>query len=363
MSRCAYLLLVAISVTQVFGECKVCGSVSNVDQSKSFCRNLCAPDPIKCELETGDTACIWDTTKPKEARCVESIFRRRLCYFQDLEKDAGTGRQCPYVRQCAKNRFYCNKCVRCNKGTHKGIAEDDDRWESECYLAQKVNPKTGKASGRCIFNYREDDELKMDNCMAAPIPPQACVPGTPGIDMLYILEDICEDSEYCEECKECAGDEDFDGCDGCEDYEDCTDCEGVTWLEAQELCREMFNADLATIIYDEDLQNALEYIGFGASLWTGMRSTDPDYDFSPVDGTECPVYHHGQSCRGCTDRSLWQNGNYLQIKEGGSHCVRLVPEDGTITNDVDCDQKLKAVLCNCQDTASGTYIPPYPYNT
>eukprot|EP01083_Nonionella_stella_P065974 173329_1 len=324
MSRCLCLLLVVISVTQVFGGCEVCGSQGTEDQKASFCVNACFPDKEECELEKGEPSCWWDSKKPKSSRCVKELGSDELCYFQDLESAATVGNQCVANSKCARGRGYCQQCKVCTKGIHKITGRT--KALTSCYLA----PTGTDGAIGCVFDYSDNVMMKrkVDYCMKPSSFKKVCKPFD-DIDVKFIYVEASE---------------------------------GVTWREAQAICRDDYGADLGTIIEEAALQEALQEVGFGASPWIGMRSTDPDLDFSPVDCTECPVFHHGHSCRGCTEKDLWQNG--LPIKEGGSHCVRLVQEDATITNDVDCDELLYAVLCNCEDTASSdcTETPPYPYN-
>eukprot|EP01083_Nonionella_stella_P060817 158614_1 len=321
-----YLLLVAITVHEVFAVCNVCGASNSNQQTKNFCQNMCFPDSNDCEFDSDGIKgiprpCTWDKRKPKANRCVSTSDTSKPCYYSALPEDAKTDHKCDPESDCDISREECHKCLPCVHEEDRKTVED-----TKCYLAI-FGSATDDTKWKCVFNYQEKGEIKVDYCKKKPTPKTKCDPGVPGNWMEYIYILVLE---------------------------------GITWFEALELCL-LRDAYLATILYESDIEDALRYIGAGPSPWIGMRSTDPSLLFSPVDDTECPVYHHGSPCLGCTERSLWTDTRPIRWTDDGSMCVRLSPDEGTINNDVDCDDKLYAVLCNCDNTASlpHTYTPPF----
>ena len=136
----------------------------------------------------------------------------------------------------------------------------------------------------------------------------------------------------------------------------------LTWEDGQNYCRNQLNSDLATIVNEVDLNDALPFIG-DETAYIGLRSTHAAGFFEFVDGTECPTEHNGRYSGVCADGSIWEEGHPRKCTDGGQMCVNLSGENGKINNDIHCDAGIKCILCNCENSANGPWTKPFskPY--
>eukprot|EP01083_Nonionella_stella_P077633 212085_1 len=130
----------------------------------------------------------------------------------------------------------------------------------------------------------------------------------------------------------------------CPDYQYVDDLPEMTREEAQTYCQLEFNSDLASFTGAADLDECIcDVIGEGSTPWVQLKGVH-GVGFSFPDGTVCP----GSIPPFCVDGDLWCGGRPLGCKEG-SVCVRVTARSDTcsckLKNDIQCDAKLTAVLC------------------
>ena len=128
-----------------------------------------------------------------------------------------------------------------------------------------------------------------------------------------------------------------------------------TWEDGQNYCRNEMNSDLATILNEDDLNDALQIIG-DKKVYIGLRSEHEAGFFEFVDETECPKGFTGA----CVDGSLFKEGHPIKCTDGGRMCTNLSGLDGKINNDVHCLEGLECILCNCENSANGEWNGPFP---
>eukprot|EP01084_Bolivina_argentea_P161916 281801_1 len=129
----------------------------------------------------------------------------------------------------------------------------------------------------------------------------------------------------------------------------------VTYDEAFANC-EAKGYTLATIITDDDRENAKNEIGSNEAPWVGLHSIDDIGQWVFFDEEECP----NTPSLACVEFWRYVKGKIHQPRcmesghgEGGYSCTRYYGDDG-YDNDIPCDQ-LKPYLCTHKPSECGTH--------
>ena len=136
--------------------------------------------------------------------------------------------------------------------------------------------------------------------------------------------------------------------------------------QAQEYCEREYNSDLATIQTEAHLRRALEIIADGNPKFIGLISDSinrlksiPHY-FAYDNGDLCPDECNGKHSGACLCPDFWIEGEPMQCKVG-SECVRLIPNEEKLNNDVVCEDTSTAILCNAIDSHTSANQGELPF--
>eukprot|EP01083_Nonionella_stella_P052317 138853_1 len=287
---------------------------------------------------------------------------------------------------------FISKCaIKCkpttetfNDGTTKTYTSFASTWcfgkDNAVCECQNVGKRINIATARCKGRRRLEVEEERRRLLTPPLfesvtdATYSCLDDFECAQILFgyeigsIDDTVTSRRSHCESFSGCT-DAVFDLFNGAADDSDCTEpCQGLnsfeytddgvgrTAQEAQQLCRDLYDSDLATIRDMEDLVIAAGLIGNGASPWIGLWSglTGLRHDFTYLDGSECPDPSecNGQFNSGeCVCGQLWRLGKTRPCG-AGSRCTRIVDGSAQIDNDKSCYRRiLSAVLCNCVGSA------------
>eukprot|EP01083_Nonionella_stella_P082994 229313_1 len=122
----------------------------------------------------------------------------------------------------------------------------------------------------------------------------------------------------------------------------------LSWFDARDYCETVHSSSLATISTVNEFECVLRQIS------TASRNEPAFVLLSHqgrlfYDNKPCPREHN---IGYCPKLALlpWANGIPLDCSVDGSRCVRVIPEQQAINNDVPCEETLNAVLCNPENS-------------
>eukprot|EP01083_Nonionella_stella_P144700 452233_1 len=122
----------------------------------------------------------------------------------------------------------------------------------------------------------------------------------------------------------------------------------LSWFDAQNYCETVHHSSLATISTVGEFECVLDQISTASAIEPAFILLSHQgrlfYDNRP-----CPREHN---IAYCPKLALlpWANGIPIDCSIDGSRCVRVIPQQQAINNDVPCEETLNAVLCNPENS-------------
>eukprot|EP01084_Bolivina_argentea_P303166 523351_1 len=123
-----------------------------------------------------------------------------------------------------------------------------------------------------------------------------------------------------------------------------------SWRNAQEICRQYYETDLATILTEYDMEIASNIrnsddIYFNTNLWIGLNANEGNWIW--VDNSQCQHINHAL----CIDNSTWAVGK-PNDGNNSQDCVELTVDNKF--NDIQCNVLL---IFMCNNPKHSTYAP------
>eukprot|EP01083_Nonionella_stella_P082995 229315_1 len=191
-------------------------------------------------------------------------------------------------------------------------------------------------------------------CLFSPVPITPCLPCWNKTDQCAMGNDECPGSRpKCVsdgvDCVCLHGDLDsLNDCTGAFNYKYEILDQPLSWFDARNYCETVHNSALATISTVAEFECVLDQI-------STVSATEPAFLLLShqgrlfYDNRPCPREHN---LAWCPKLALlpWADGIPIDCAIDGSRCVRVIPEQQAINNDVPCEETLNAVLCNPENS-------------
>ena len=136
-----------------------------------------------------------------------------------------------------------------------------------------------------------------------------------------------------------------------------------SFQDAREYCKVIFGTDLASIVDDDDRNEAISIIPGGIDdVWIGLYSRSEGGKFRFTNGDECPMTDSVFRCVDFWSYKLNENTEErprcIGDSEGGTQCATFDASQNSVDNDIGC-QELKPFLCEARvntPSYNGEYV-------